>query len=158
MCRLYPDPYCRSLRNTLAAVNHTNADEVLVDAGADSLICLVLRTRVTPDDSVITTAGTYPTFKYFAEGCGANVIEVGNLSFLVTNKFSVDLCSFRNAMTCFVPLQIPYKDDPETRQISVDLAALGEAARIHDASVVYVANPDNPSGHVHTASDIGEKV
>ena len=49
---------------------------VLVDAGADSLIFLALRVRVNVGDAVVTTAGTYPTFKYFAEGVGAQIIEV----------------------------------------------------------------------------------
>jgi hypothetical protein len=43
LCRLYPDPYCRSMRALLATINHTKPEEVLVDAGADSLINLVIR-------------------------------------------------------------------------------------------------------------------
>ncbi len=42
-CRLYPDPYCRSIRSKLAEINSVSADEVLVDAGADNLILLALR-------------------------------------------------------------------------------------------------------------------
>ena len=98
------------------------AQEVIVDAGADSLIFLALRVRVNVGDTVVTTAGTYPTFKYFAEGVGSQIVEV------------------------------PYKDTGEG--LEVDLAALSSAANKSSASLVYVANPDNPTGHVHSAESI----
>ena len=95
---------------------------VLVDAGADSLIFLALRVRVNVGDAVVTTAGTYPTFKYFAEGVGAQIIEV------------------------------PYKTTQTG--LEVDLEALSASANRSNASLVYVANPDNPIGHVHSADSI----
>ena len=88
-----------------------------MDAGADSLILLALRARITPGDVVVTSAGTYPTFLYFAEGVGARII------------------------------QVPYHDD--SGHLSVDLDALAAAARANDASLLYIANPDNPTGQVH---------
>jgi hypothetical protein len=93
-----------------------------VDAGADSLIFLALRVRVNVGDTVVTTAGTYPTFKYFAEGIGAQILEV------------------------------PYKENG--KGLEVDLAALSSAANKSNASLVYVANPDNPTGHVHDSESI----
>ncbi len=48
MCRLYPDPYCRGMRALLASMNHAKPEEVLVDAGADSLISLAIREFVIP--------------------------------------------------------------------------------------------------------------
>jgi histidinol-phosphate/aromatic aminotransferase/cobyric acid decarboxylase-like protein len=120
--RLYPDPYCRNLRAKLSAINSVPVQEVLVDAGADSLIFLALRVRVNVGDVVVTTAGTYPTFKYFAEGVGAQLVEV------------------------------PYKE--ERKGLSVDLEALCTAATKHSAALVYIANPDNPTGHVHSAESI----
>jgi histidinol-phosphate aminotransferase len=122
ICRLYPDPYCRNLRDKLSAINSVPVQEVLVDAGADSLIFLSLRVRVNVGDAVVTTAGTYPTFKYFAEGVGAQIVEV------------------------------PYKEEREG--LSVDLEALCAAAKKHSAALVYIANPDNPTGHVHSAESI----
>ena len=80
--------------------------------------------RVSPGDVVVTTAGTYPTVKYFAAGVGAELVEV------------------------------PYADDSATGQYSVDLSALCQAAVSCNASAVYVANPDNPTGHVHKPEDI----
>ena len=44
--------------------------------------------------------------------------------------------------------KVPYKDDRE------DLAGLAQAAREHEASLVYVSNPDNPMGTWHGAEAV----
>lgn len=71
LARLYPDPYALALREQLAALTGCQPEQVVIDAGADSLILLALRLCVNPGDPVVTTAGSYPTFRYFAEGVGA---------------------------------------------------------------------------------------
>lgn len=114
LARLYPDPYATAIRQRAAALNQVDEQQVIVDAGADSLIGLFLRLRVSVGDSVACTAGTYPTFRYFAEGVGAVVHEVPYL------QSGADLFN--------------------------DLEALAAAARQHNASLVYLANPDNPTG------------
>lgn len=43
---------------------------------------------------------------------------------------------------------VPYRDDRE------DLAALAEAAKRENASIVYLANPDNPMGSWHDAAAV----
>ena len=48
LCRLYPDPYCRSLRKAIADKNGCSPDQVLVDCGADSLISLAIREHLSP--------------------------------------------------------------------------------------------------------------
>ncbi len=45
-------------------------------------------------------------------------------------------------------IEVPYLGG--VRQLAPDLDALAAAAREHRARVVYLANPDNPSGHVHS--------
>lgn len=120
LCRLYPDPYARDLRAKLAGLapgSISGAEQVVVDNGADSLLFLILRTRVVPGDVVITSAGTYPTFNYFSQGLGAQIVEV------------------------------PYSDDGATA-LRPDLEGLASAANAQRAAVVYLANPDNPTGHV----------
>ena len=54
----------------MSAQQNIPLDHLLVDAGADSLIALALRTTCTAGDAVVSTAGTYPTFGYFAQGQG----------------------------------------------------------------------------------------
>jgi histidinol-phosphate aminotransferase len=120
LCRLYPDPYARNLRQQLAKLALgavQDAEHILIDSGADSLILLTLRTRIVPGDVVVTSKGSYPTFNYFAQGLGANIVEV------------------------------PYADDGATT-LRPNLAELAVAAHAKRAALVYLANPDNPTGHV----------
>jgi histidinol-phosphate aminotransferase len=117
LARLYPDPYATAIRERAAALNGVDAANVVVDAGADSLIALFLRARVSPGDVVVCTAGTYPTFRYFAEGVGAEIVEV------------------------------PYAEHDGV--LVNDLPALAAAANAHQAALVYLANPDNPTGTFH---------
>ncbi|TCW33091.1 aminotransferase class I/II-fold pyridoxal phosphate-dependent enzyme [Gulbenkiania mobilis] len=114
LARTYPDPYAQVLRARLAALAGVAPEEVLVDTGADSLILLALRLFCAPGDTVVTSAGTYPTFRYFAEGCGTRIEEV------------------------------PYHEAQGLRR--PDLAGLAERARVRQARLVYLANPDNPTG------------
>jgi len=71
---------------------------------------LVIRAFINPNDHVITTHGSYPTFNFHANGFGARLIE------------------------------IPYADD------QIDLDGLLSAAIQCQAKLIYLANPDNPSG------------
>ena len=71
----YGDAEALGVRQRLSAQQNIPLDHLLVDAGADSLIALALRTTCTAGDAVVSTAGTYPTFGYFAQGQGCHLIE-----------------------------------------------------------------------------------
>ncbi len=121
LARLYPDPSALALREVVAAQLRLSVEQIVFDAGADSLILLVLRTVCEAGDVVVTSAGTYPTFRYFAEGLGASVIE------------------------------LPYRDwqqEDGSGRLQPDLSGLAEQAHRRNAKLVYLANPDNPTGHV----------
>lgn len=122
LARLYPDPYAHALRERLARMNNVSPEEVIVDTGADSLILLALRLCCNPGDAVVTTGGTYPTFRYFAEGVGARILEV------------------------------PYNQN--NKELKPDLARLAEVAKAERVAVLYLANPDNPTGYYWKAEDI----
>ncbi|MDI5936432.1 pyridoxal phosphate-dependent aminotransferase [Halomonas kalidii] len=113
----YGDSEALGVRQRLSEQQDIPLDALLVDAGADSLIALALRAVAEPGLSVVGTAGTYPTFGYFARGRGCDLVEV------------------------------PYEEAPN--RLAPDLEALARAAHEHDARLVYLANPDNPSGHLH---------
>lgn len=117
LARAYGDAEAMGVRQRLAKSLGTPLDALLVDAGADSLIALALRAMCDPGAAVIASAGTYPTFAYFATGQGCDVREV----------------AYRNATGLLAP----------------DLDALARAAHAHRAQLVYLANPDNPGGHLH---------
>lgn len=117
LARRYGDAEAMGLRQRLSAALDTPREALLVDAGADSLIALALRALCEPGSVVIASAGTYPTFSYFAAGQGCALHEV----------------AYRDGHGVLAP----------------DLAALAQAAAAHQARLVYLANPDNPSGHLH---------
>lgn len=123
LARQYPDPYAHAVRRQVAALNQVAEEEVIVDAGADSLILLALRLCCNVGDSVVTSAGSYPTFRYFAEGCGLRVVEISLQS-------------------------------GSEGQLQVDLGALAFNAHQYKARLVYLANPDNPTGHYHSQVEI----
>lgn len=113
----YGDSEALGVRQRLAEQQGIPLEALLVDAGADSLIALALRTVAEPGTAVVATAGTYPTFGYFARGQGCRLVEV------------------------------PYEEAPG--RLAPDLEALADTARREEARLVYLANPDNPSGHLH---------
>ncbi|MDR9439690.1 MAG: aminotransferase class I/II-fold pyridoxal phosphate-dependent enzyme, partial [Halomonas sp.] len=113
----YGDSEALGVRQRLAEQQGIPLEALLVDAGADSLIALALRTVAEPGAAVVATAGTYPTFGYFARGQGCRMVEE------------------------------PYEEAPG--RLAPDLEALAAAARREQARLVYLANPDNPSGHLH---------
>ncbi|MBD1553561.1 aminotransferase class I/II-fold pyridoxal phosphate-dependent enzyme [Pseudomonas typographi] len=116
-CRQYPDPAALALRQALARDQGLAPEQLLVDAGADSLIALMLRTYAGPGDTVLCMEGTYPTFDYFARAQG-----------LVVNTLAYA---------------------GQGRSLAIDLQALANAAGRLRPKVVYLANPDNPTGRFH---------
>ncbi|MDR5899220.1 aminotransferase class I/II-fold pyridoxal phosphate-dependent enzyme [Halomonas vilamensis] len=118
----YGDAEALGVRQRISRQQNIPLEALLVDAGADSLMALALRATCTPGASVVTTAGTYPTFAYFARGHGCRMVEPA------------------------------YQQSPGL--LAPDLAALNHAAHESQARLVYLANPDNPSGHLHTDADI----
>ncbi|EHJ93631.1 pyridoxal phosphate-dependent aminotransferase [Vreelandella boliviensis] len=118
----YGDAEALGVRKRLSAQQGIPLDTLLVDAGADSLIALALRTTCEPGEAVVSTAGTYPTLGYFAKGQGCRLVEP----------------SYYEAPSVLAP----------------DLEALAAAAHQENARLVYLANPDNPSGHLHSDSAI----
>ncbi|BBB01892.1 putative histidinol-phosphate aminotransferase [Actinacidiphila reveromycinica] len=73
----YPDCAHQALRGALARRHGVDEDAVLVATGIDGLLAQVCRALLRPGAAVVTTAGTYPTFAYFAEAAGAAVHTVG---------------------------------------------------------------------------------
>ncbi|CAM3888995.1 aminotransferase class I/II-fold pyridoxal phosphate-dependent enzyme [Vreelandella rituensis] len=113
----YGDSEALGIRSRLAKQKQIPPEAMLVDAGADSLLALSLRALTQSGDCVISTAGTYPTFGYFARGHGCHLVELA------------------------------YQED--VGWLAPDLSALARTAHAECAKLVYLANPDNPSGHLH---------
>lgn len=120
----YGDPENYDLRADLAAYHGVDLEQVLVGAGIDDLLALMVRAFATDGGRAVMTLGSYATFAYHA-------------------------ATFGVTLDC-----VPYGAGGQ-----VDLAAL--AARSRDsagarrgATVVYLANPDNPAGTWHAAEAV----
>ncbi|WP_110685723.1 aminotransferase class I/II-fold pyridoxal phosphate-dependent enzyme [Salinicola aestuarinus] len=122
LARAYGDAEAWAPRQRLGDTLAVAPESIVIDAGADSLMALCLRTLCDPESRVIVSAGTYPTFSYFVHAEGLRMVEVA------------------------------YASDADA--LAPDLAALAAAARREDARAVYLANPDNPSGYLHSDADV----
>ncbi|MGY2291794.1 pyridoxal phosphate-dependent aminotransferase [Pseudomonas sp. SDO528_S397] len=112
--RLYGDPQGFALRQALAQAQGFNPAHLCLDSGADAVLALCIRALCAPGDRVVCSAGTYPTFAYFAKAAGCEVIEA------------------------------PYHRTDTSLAVNIP-GLLLEAVRSR-AKVVYLANPDNPTG------------
>jgi histidinol-phosphate aminotransferase len=112
----YADPESFDLRSSLAAMHGVPMANIVVGAGVDDLLGLVVRAFVAPGRNVVASLGSYPTFSYHVAGYGGALHHV------------------------------PYRNDGTN-----DLEALAALARHTGATLVYLANPDNPTGTWHPA-------
>lgn len=107
----YGDPESLELRERLAAKHGCTIENVVVGAGIDDLLGMIVHGYLGWGGVAVATAGTYPTFAYHV------VTRAGRIE------------------------TISYLHDGGVR-----LEALIERGRDAGARVVYLANPDNPSG------------
>jgi len=115
----YGDPESRELREALAQRHGCAFENIVVGAGIDDLLGLVVRTYLAPSATALATRGTYPTFTYHVIGYGGELATV------------------------------------DTRADgSVDIDALIARAHQLRPAIVYLANPDNPSGTMCPAADV----
>jgi histidinol-phosphate aminotransferase len=64
---IYPDPESRALRQALAQYHTVPADNLLVGAGADELIDLLLRLLAEPGDVILNCPPTFGMYAFDAE-------------------------------------------------------------------------------------------
>jgi histidinol-phosphate aminotransferase len=107
----YGDPESSELRERLATRHGCALENIVVGAGIDDLLGMIVHGYLAPGEAAVATAGTYPTFAYHV------VTRAGRIE------------------------SVPYRFDG-----GVQLEALIERGRETGARIVYLANPDNPSG------------
>ncbi len=73
---MYADPENHDLRQALAKHHGIDAAHIMIDAGIDTLLGLLVRLTIDPGDSVVTSAGAYPTFNYHVAGFGGDLHSV----------------------------------------------------------------------------------
>jgi histidinol-phosphate aminotransferase len=73
---IYPDPEASRLRPMLADYVGVSADHILVGAGADEIIELILQLFVEPGDTIINTPPTFSMYSFDAPLVFARVVNV----------------------------------------------------------------------------------
>jgi len=73
---MYADPENHDLRQALAEHHGISADHIMIDAGIDTLLGVLVRLLITSGDHVVTSAGAYPTFNYHVAGYGGTLHQV----------------------------------------------------------------------------------
>lgn len=73
---MYPDPENHDLRHAIAAHHGIDPAHICVSEGIDTLLGLVVRLFVAAGDTVVTSAGAYPTFNYHVHGFGGIIHAV----------------------------------------------------------------------------------
>ncbi len=119
---MYGDPESYELKQAIANHENTKPENIIVGEGIDGLLGYLCRLFVSPEVSVVTSHGAYPTFNYHVSGFG------GTLHF------------------------VKYKNDFE------DVERLLAETKRKKASIVYLANPDNPMGTFHTDTVIEDMI
>lgn len=114
----YNDPEGWELREALARKHGVGIGNIVLGAGIDELLGVIVRAIIDPGDTVVMSHGAYPTFAFHVNGYGGRLATA------------------------------PYRDDRN------DWQALVESARRDAARLVYLSNPDNPSGSWLTAAEL----
>ncbi len=89
---IYPDPESRELRQALSEYHHVPTKNILVGAGADELIDLIMRLLIDPGDVILNCP---PTFGMYAFDANLNRAQV--ISILRTAEFKLDLKAIEQA-------------------------------------------------------------
>lgn len=90
---IYPDPESRALRNSLEKFTGVPADHLMVGAGADELLDLLMRVFLEPGDCILSCPPTFGMYSFDAELNAARCIEVPRRA-----DFSLDMDGIRNAV------------------------------------------------------------
>ncbi len=73
---MYGDSESHDLRAALAARHAVAPENIIVGEGIDGLLGNLVRLLVAPGDTVVTSAGAYPTFNYHVLGFGGRLVPV----------------------------------------------------------------------------------
>jgi len=95
---IYPDPESRALRTRLAEFTGIPMDHLLVGAGADELIDLLMRIILEPGDCVLSCPPTFGMYAFDGELNAAQVIEIPR-----SQDFSLDITGIRTAVEQYRP-------------------------------------------------------
>jgi histidinol-phosphate aminotransferase len=90
---IYPDPESRQLREALSEFHHVPMENILVGAGADELIDLIMRLLIGPGDAILNFPPTFGMYSFDADLNCARVITIPR-----TMDFDIDEEAIENTL------------------------------------------------------------
>lgn len=114
---IYPDPESRELREALAQFHNLPQENILIGAGADEMIDLLMRLLIDPGETIIDCPPTFGMYTFDADLNRANVISIPRLP-----DFSLDFDAILEAVETHKPkiifLATPNNPDGNLPQLS----------------------------------------
>jgi histidinol-phosphate aminotransferase len=95
---IYPDPESRALRNSLETFTGVPSEYLMVGAGADELLDLLMRVFLELGDCILSCPPTFGMYSFDAELNAARCIEVPRGA-----DFSLDMDGIRKAVQAYQP-------------------------------------------------------
>jgi histidinol-phosphate aminotransferase len=95
---IYPDPESRELRQALGLHHNIPAENLLVGAGADELIDLLLRLLVEPGDVILNCPPTFGMYAFDADVNRARVVDIRRKP-----DFALDIAAIEQAVQSYRP-------------------------------------------------------
>jgi histidinol-phosphate aminotransferase len=120
----YPDDDCAELRRKLAACHAVPAEQVLVTAGSTEMLALLCQTMLAPGLNAVTSERSFIIYGMVVHATGAQLIQA--------------------------PMR---KHNDGTSNDGFDLSAILTAINL-DTRIVFLANPNNPTGTVLEAAAV----
>ncbi|MCB2178382.1 histidinol-phosphate transaminase [bacterium] len=114
---IYPDPESRTIRKLLANYHNIPEENIVVGAGADELIDLIMRIALNPDDQIINCPPTFGMYDFDARLNQAEVITVPRKP-----DFSLNIPAIISAVGQYKPriLFLANPNNPDGSAISGD--------------------------------------
>lgn len=142
--RLYPDPECTSLRETLAAYHNLKAEEIFVGNGSDEVLAMCFQAFFEPENPVIFADITYSFYPVYARFFGQKYREIP-----LDENFGLPVEQFLGGGNGGVLLANP--NAPTGREVSLqDIRRIVEA----NAGAVVVVDEAYVDFGAHSAVDL----
>ena len=131
--RLYPNPTAQALRERLAKFHGCRPENIIVGNGSDELLAMAVRAFVEPRQHAEWRPHSSTTVQYFVPSYSLYPV----------------LADIHGAARSEVPLRADFSLPPlrELRR---------EALWDPNAALTFITTPNAPSGHGHTAKELGE--